>query len=55
MADLNHKILDGLSEKQKEAVIYPLNPLLIIAGPGSGKTRVMSHRIPWIINNYDVN
>ena len=55
MADLNHNILDGLSEKQKEAVTHPLSPLLIIAGPGSGKTRVMSHRIPWIINNYDVN
>ena len=55
MADLNHNILDGLSEKQKEAVTHPLKPLLIIAGPGSGKTRVMSHRIPWIINNYDVN
>ena len=55
MADLNHNILDGLSEKQKEAVTHTLKPLLIIAGPGSGKTRVMSHRIPWIINNYDVN
>ena len=37
MADLNHNILDGLSEKQKEAVTHPLKPLLIIAGPGSGK------------------
>ena len=55
MADLNHKILDGLSEKQQTAVTHPLKPLLIVAGPGSGKTRVMSHRIPWIVNNFNVN
>ena len=55
MEDINHKILEGLSEKQKEAVTHPLKPLLIIAGPGSGKTRVMSHRIPWLINNFNVN
>ena len=55
MADLNFKILDGLSEKQQTAVTHPLKPLLIVAGPGSGKTRVMSHRIPWIVNNYNVN
>ena len=55
MADLNNKILEGLSEKQQAAVTHPLKPLLIVAGPGSGKTRVMSHRIPWIVNNFNVN
>lgn len=54
MADINHKILEGLSEKQQTAVTHSLKPLLIIAGPGSGKTRVMSHRIPWLINNFNV-
>ncbi len=54
MEDINDKILQGLSDKQKAAVTHPLKPLLIVAGPGSGKTRVMSHRIPWLVNNFHV-
>ena len=54
MADLNSKILDGLSDNQKNAVMHPLKPLLVIAGPGSGKTRVMAHRIPWLVNNFNI-
>ena len=54
MLNLNDKILEDLSDKQKLAVTHDLKPLLIIAGPGSGKTRVMSHRIPWLVNNFDV-
>ena len=55
MKKVDSKILKGLSENQISAVTHPLSPLLVIAGPGSGKTRVMAHRIPWLIQNYDLN
>ena len=51
MADLNNKILEGLSEKQQAAVTHPLKPLLIVAGPGSGKTRVLTYRIVHLLKN----
>ena len=37
MDDLNEKILEGLSDNQSKAVTHDLKPLLVIAGPGSGK------------------
>ena len=43
-------ILDGLNEKQKEAIINCDGPNLIIAGAGSGKTRVLTHKIAYLIN-----
>ena len=43
------KILDGLNEPQREAVIAPPGPLLITAGAGSGKTTVLTRRIAWLI------
>ena len=55
MDDINEKILEGLSDNQSKAVTHDLKPLLVIAGPGSGKTRVMAHRIPWIVNNFQIN
>ncbi|MBT4072447.1 MAG: UvrD-helicase domain-containing protein, partial [Chloroflexi bacterium] len=41
-------IFADLSGRQKEAVQHREGPLLIVAGPGSGKTRVMAHRIAYL-------
>ncbi|MBQ7221081.1 MAG: UvrD-helicase domain-containing protein [Synergistaceae bacterium] len=43
-------ILLRLSEKQIEAVTYKDGPLLILAGAGSGKTRVLTHKVAWLIS-----
>ncbi len=41
--------LDSLNERQLEAVTHRASPLLVLAGPGSGKTRILTHRIAWLI------
>ena len=43
-------ILDGLNDAQRQAVTAPSEPALIIAGAGSGKTRVLVHRAAWLID-----
>ena len=48
---LNLDYINQLNEKQKEAVFYLDGPLLIVAGAGSGKTKVLTSRIAHIINN----
>ena len=48
-------MLDNLNDMQKEAVIYKDGPMLILAGAGSGKTKVLTTRIAYLINEYNVN
>jgi len=42
-------IIDPLNDAQREAVTAPDHPMLVIAGAGSGKTRVLVHRIAWLV------
>ncbi len=47
--DITH-ILEGLNDAQREAVSAPLGNALVVAGAGSGKTRVLVHRMAWLID-----